>query len=91
MSETKEIYVIKQHQPEAGYQGEVILAFEEYEEAVLRCKKLNKKYGYGCTITKDFRKYRVKKDCLKRYKIHAYTIDTLILNPIDLYEDVVID
>ena len=74
MSEIKEVYIIKQYQPCADYNGEVVAVFADYEKAVKRCRELNKEYSQGVEISDDCYDFEVNEDFEYDY-IHAYIID----------------
>jgi hypothetical protein len=73
------VFVIKQYQPCADYNGEPIAVFDNYEKAVEQCNKLNKKYSEGVEIYDDCYDFEINDgydyDC-----IHAYTIECFELN-----------
>lgn len=73
------IFVVKQIQPSAHYDGEPIALFDSYDKAVEQCKKLNKEYLQGVEISDDYYNFEIKEDCCYD-NIHAYIVDCLELN-----------
>lgn len=75
-SKTKYVYVVKQYQPEADYDGETIYVYTKEENAVQAARNLNKTYGKGCnfSIEGDFENY------IDYYLSHYYTVESIIMD-----------
>ena len=47
------VYVVKQFQPQEGYNGEIIYTYTNEEDAVQAARNLNKTYGKNCIFNMD--------------------------------------
>ena len=47
------IYVVKQYQPQEGYNGKIIYTYTNEEDAIQAARNLNKTYGKNCIFNMD--------------------------------------
>lgn len=70
------VYVVKQYQPQAGYNGEIVYTYTNEEDAIQAARNLNKTCGKNCIFNMDgdYEQSLNEKNC-HFYLVEACTID----------------
>lgn len=73
------VYVVKQYQPQEGYNGEIIYTYTNEEDATQAARNLNKTYGNKCifTIDGDYEQTLDEENC-HFYLVEVCAIDNYI-------------
>lgn len=70
------IYVVKQYQPQEGYNGEIIYTYTNEEDATQAARNLNKTYGNKCIFNMD----GDYEESLDEDNCHFYTVEACIVD-----------
>src|SRR5574344_267942 len=70
------IYVVKQYQPQAGYNGEIVYTYINEEDAIQAARNLNKTCGKNCIFNMDgdYEQNLNEKNC------HFYLVEACVID-----------
>lgn len=70
------IYVVKQYQPQEGYNGEIIYTYTNEEDANQAARNLNKTYGNKCIFNMD----GDYEESLDEENCHFYLVEACVID-----------
>lgn len=70
------VYVVKQYQPQAGYNGEIVYTYTNEEDAIQAARNLNKTCGKNCIFNMDgdYEQSLNEKNC------HFYLVEACVID-----------
>lgn len=70
------VYVVKQYQPQAGYNGEIVYTYTNEEDAIQAARNLNKTCGKNCIFNMDgdYEQTLNEKNC------HFYLVEACVID-----------
>ena len=70
------VYVVKQYQPQAGYNGEIVYTYTNEEDAIQAARNLNKTCGKNCIFNMD----GDYEQSLNEQNCHFYLVEACIID-----------
>lgn len=80
IGEVKQIFLVRQTQPENDYQRETIYAMTDEYEAIEIARKLNKLYANGVILSDDGDFIEIDYDHCCIEEIHYYDVESMTIN-----------
>lgn len=80
IEEVKQIFLVRQTQPENDYQREAIYAMTDKDEAIEIARKLNKLYANGVILNDDGDFIEIDYDHCCIEEIHYYDVESMTIN-----------
>ena len=80
IEEVKQIFLVRQTQPDEEYYQTTIYVCSKEDEAIRRARELNKRYGCGCIFSDEGDFEEVDYDDSYVDGVHYYDVESMTIN-----------